>query len=105
MIEQVFKLTQGNERTVEKVILDENIHYMHMILNQGECLPEHFSNAKNVYITVVRGTLSATLNEQETHVYQAGTVLKIPFHTKMSLRNASKETLEFIVVKAPAPNC
>jgi quercetin dioxygenase-like cupin family protein len=45
-----------------------------MILNKGECLPEHFSNAKNVYITVVRGTLSATLNEQETHEYQAGTV-------------------------------
>lgn len=46
MIEQIFKLTQGNEKTVEKVIIDENIHYMHMILNKGECLPEHFSNAK-----------------------------------------------------------
>ena len=84
---------------------DENIHYMHMILNKGECLPEHFSNAKNVYITVVRGTLSATLNEQETHEYQAGTVLKVPVHTKMNLKNVSEETLEFIVVKAPAPNC
>ncbi|MDY6093766.1 MAG: cupin domain-containing protein, partial [Candidatus Enteromonas sp.] len=72
---------------------------------QGECLPEHFSNAENVYITIVCGTLSATLNEQETHEYQAGTVLKIPFHTKMNLRNLSEETLEFIVVKAPAPNC
>ena len=102
MIEQIFKLTQGNEKTVEKVIIDENIHYMHMILNKGECLPEHFSNAKNVYITVVRGTLSATLNEQETHEYQAGTVLKVPFHTKMNLKNVSEETLEFIVVKAPA---
>ena len=105
MIEQIFKLTQGNEKTIEKVIIDENIHYMHMILNKGECLPEHFSNAKNVYITVVRGTLSATLNEQETHEYQAGTVLKVPFHTKMNLKNVSEETLEFIVVKAPAPNC
>lgn len=105
MIEQIFKLTQGNEKTVEKVIIDENIHYMHMILNKGDCLPEHFSNAKNVYITVVRGTLSATLNEQETHEYQAGTVLKVPFHTKMNLKNVSDETLEFIVVKAPAPNC
>lgn len=105
MIEQIFTLTQGNEKTVEKVIIDENIHYMHMILNKGECLPEHFSNAKNVYITVVRGTLSATLNEQETHEYQAGTVLKVPFHTKMNLKNVSEETLEFIVVKAPAPNC
>lgn len=28
MIEQIFKLTQGNEKTVEKVIIDENIHYI-----------------------------------------------------------------------------
>ena len=34
MIEQIFKLTQGNEKIIEKVILDENIHYMHMILNK-----------------------------------------------------------------------
>ena len=66
MIEQIFKLTQGNEKTIEKVIIDENIHYMHMILNKDECLPEHFSNAKNVYITVVRGTLSATLAKFST---------------------------------------
>ena len=25
MIEQIFKLTQGNEKTVEKVIIDENM--------------------------------------------------------------------------------
>ena len=30
---------------------------------------------------------------------------KVPFHTKMNLKNVSEETLEFIVVKAPAPNC
>ena len=41
MIEQIFKLTQGNEKKVEKVIIDENIHYKHKILNKGECLPEH----------------------------------------------------------------
>ena len=28
MIEQIFKLTQGNEKTVEKAIIDENIHYI-----------------------------------------------------------------------------
>lgn len=36
MIEQIFKLTQGNEKTVEKVIIDENIHYMHMVYFQGK---------------------------------------------------------------------
>lgn len=103
MIEQVFSLAQGNEKTIEKVILDEDIHYMHMILNTGECLPEHFSNAKSVYMTVVRGRLSAQLGEQENHEYPAGTVLKIPFHTRMNIRNLHGDTLELIVVKAPAP--
>ena len=36
MIEQIFKLTQGNEQTVEKVIIDENIHNIHIILNKGK---------------------------------------------------------------------
>lgn len=103
MIEQIFQLTQGNTKTIEKVIMDEDIHYMHMILNQGECLPEHFSNAKSVYMTVVRGMLSAQLGEQAVHEYPAGTVLKIPFHTKMNIRNLHADTLELIVVKAPAP--
>lgn len=103
MIEQIFNLTRGDEKTIEKVIIDEDINYMHMILNKGEGLPEHFSNAKSVYMTVVRGTLSAVFAEQEVHVYPAGTVLKIPFHTKMNIKNLNDETLELIVVKAPAP--
>ena len=103
MVEQIYKLTQENKKTIEKIIMDENIHYMHMILNKGECLPEHFSNAKSVYMTVVRGRLSAKLGEQETHEYPAGTVLKIPFHTKMNICNNYDDTLELIVVKAPAP--
>ena len=104
MVEQIFNLTQGNEKTIEKVIIDENINYMHMILNKDEGLPEHFSNAKSVYMTVVRGTLSAGLDDQDVHEYKAGTVLKIPFHTKMNIRNLHDETLELIVVKAPAPS-
>lgn len=46
MIEQVYHLTQGNTKTIEKILMDDEIHYMHMILNKGEGLPEHFSNAK-----------------------------------------------------------
>ena len=54
MIEQIFKLAVGNEKVVEKVIFDDNLHYLHMVFNTGESLPEHFSNS-NVYMTVVRG--------------------------------------------------
>ncbi|MGI5822967.1 MAG: cupin domain-containing protein [Dethiobacteria bacterium] len=102
MIEQAFKLSLGNKKVVEKIVFDENVHYLHMVFNRGEGLPEHFSNS-NVYMTVVRGRLSIGLNEQEIHEYEAGTLLKIPFKTKMNVRNLHAETLELIVVKAPAP--
>ena len=102
MVEQVFKLSRENEKAVEKVIFDDNIHYLHMVFNKDEGLPEHFSNS-NVYMTVLRGKLSIRLDEQEVHEYEAGTLLKIPFQTKMNVKNLHNETLELIVVKAPAP--
>ena len=102
MVEQIFKLSRGNEKAVEKVIFDENIHYLHMVFNKGEGLPEHFSNS-NVYMTVVRGKLSIDLNDQDIHVYEAGTLLKIPYQTKMNVKNLNEETLELIIVKAPTP--
>jgi quercetin dioxygenase-like cupin family protein len=102
MVEQIFCLSRGNEKAVEKVIFDENLHYLHMVFNKIEGLPEHFSNS-NVYMTVVRGKLSIGLNDQEIHEYEAGTLLKIPFQTKMNVKNLNEETLELIVVKAPAP--
>ena len=102
MVEQVFELAKGNEKAVEKVLFDENVHYLHMIFNKEEGLPEHFSNS-NVYMTVIRGKLSIGLNDQDIHEYEAGTLLKIPFQTKMNVKNLHFEILEVIVVKAPAP--
>ena len=102
MIEQIFKLTKGNDKTIERLIADENINYNHMILGQGERLPEHFSNS-TVYMTVVRGSVSIGLGDQNMHKYEAGTILKIPVDTKMKVTNEDEDTLELIVIKAPAP--
>lgn len=102
MIEKIYALSRSDEKAVEKVLFDENVHYLHMVFNKGEGLPEHFSNS-HVYMTVVRGTLSIGLNEQDVHDYDAGTLLKIPFQTKMNVRNTHDATLELIIVKAPAP--
>lgn len=102
MIEKTFEISTGNERSIEKVIQDENIHYIHMIFGKDEGLPEHFSNSV-VYMTVVRGTLSIGLDDQKIHKYEAGSVLKIPFQTKMNVGNKDADVLELIVVKAPAP--
>ncbi len=102
MVEQVFQLSRGNEKAVEKVLFDENVHYLHMVFNKNEGLPEHLSNS-NVYMTVIRGRLSIGLDDLDIHEYEAGTLLKIPFQTKMNVKNLHDETLELIVVKAPAP--
>lgn len=56
MIEQIYQIATGDEKAVEKVIMDDNIHYIHIVFNKEEGLPEHFSNS-NVYMTVVRGKL------------------------------------------------
>jgi len=85
MVEKVFKLKSGDDKVVEKVVMDENIHYMHMIFGKDQGLPEHYANS-NLYMTVFRGKLSIQLDEEEPNEYDAGTLLK-----------------EIIVVKAPAP--
>ncbi len=102
MIEQIFQMTQGNKGAIEKIIADENVHFNHMILGKSEGLPEHFSNS-NVYMVVVRGLLSIGLDEQEIHEYATGTVLKIPKGIQMNVKNLHDDTVELIVIKAPAP--
>ncbi len=102
MIEKEYTLAKTDDKAVEKVVFDENLNYLHMVFPKGEGLPEHYSNS-NVYMTVLRGRLSIGLDDQEIHEYGAGTLLKIPFQTKMNVRNQNEEVLELIVVKAPAP--
>jgi len=41
--------------------------------------------------------------EQEIHQYEAGTIFKIPFNIKTSVKNHNEQVLELIIVKAPAP--
>ena len=54
-------------------------------------------------MTVLRGVLSIGLDDQEIHDYEAGTLLKIPFNTKMNVKNLRSDVTELIIVKAPAP--
>ena len=103
MIEEVFKYSTGDDKAVERIIMDEHVNYIHMVFNNGQGLPEHLSNS-NVYMNVIRGTLSIELGDQEEQRYEKGSLLKIPINIKMNVRNKDDETLELIVVKAPAPD-
>ena len=102
MIEKTFKLSDNTQKVIEPVIKDENLHYMHMVLPNGEGLPVHTTNA-NVYMTVVSGELSISLAGSEFNNYPERTVLKIPQGIEMNARNNSSETLELIVIKSPSP--
>ena len=99
MIEQVFRYTTSDNKTLERVVQDEAVHVNHMVLPRGEGFPEHVANA-NVYMTVLRGQLLLRLGEQEIHEYQRGDVLKIPKGTNMKGENHEEETVELLVVKS-----
>lgn len=102
MLEEIYKYSTTDDKVVEKLIMDDHVNYIHMVFGHGEGMPEHYSNS-NVYMNVIRGTLSLQLDDQEVHTYVKGTLLQIPFNTKMNVSNKNESALELIVVKAPAP--
>ncbi|MGI6701186.1 MAG: cupin domain-containing protein [Christensenellales bacterium] len=99
---KIYKMTDSNNKLIERVIIDENIHYNHMILPSKEALPVHTTNS-NVYMTVLRGTLTISLDNNESESYERGTIINIPKGVEMFARNENEEVLEITVVKAPAP--
>lgn len=102
MIEKKYTFTFSDEKTVERVVSDDNADINHMILPKGDSLPEHYTNS-NIYMIIVHGNISLQLDDQEEHIYPAGSIIAIPYKTKMKAYNNCDEVLEFFVVKAPSP--
>ncbi len=102
MIEKVFNYSQDYNNRIEKVISDENLQFIHMVFIKDDGLPEHYSNA-TLYMNVLRGNLSISLDDEDVKVYVAGTVLKIKKGVRMNVKNFHDDILEIIVIKVPAP--
>lgn len=102
MLEKVYDFSVLDAKNIERVIDDDNVAINHMTLTKGTGLPEHYSNS-NVYMIIVRGTLTLKLDEQEVERYAAGQIVNIPYHVKMNANNSDEEVLEFFVVKSPNP--
>ncbi|MPM66717.1 hypothetical protein SDC9_113628 [bioreactor metagenome] len=102
MIETVHSYSLDDEKKVEKIIDADEVMINHMIFPKGAGLPEHFSNS-NVYMTILRGTLTLQLGEQEAQHYPQGSIINIPYNTKMNVSNAHDEVMEMFVIKAPNP--
>lgn len=90
------------EKYVERIVSDEHAEINHMVLPQGDAMLLHNTNA-NVYMVVLHGSVTLTLNDEAPVSYPAGTLLNIPYNTKMLAENTHPEVLEFFVIKAPHP--
>jgi quercetin dioxygenase-like cupin family protein len=102
MIEKQFIYTLSQEKVIEKLIEDDNVAINHMILRKAEALPLHRANS-NVYMIVARGEVTLALDEQEPHAYPAGSIVLIPYQTRMDVSNQGEALLELFVVKSPSP--
>gem|GEM_PF-68127 len=102
LLEKIYEFYTGNEKTIERIVNDGNIHLNHMVFKEGEGFSEHYSNS-NVYMIVARGTVSLRLAEQETIEYERGSIINIPYNVKMNGMNKHGETLALFIVKAPNP--
>jgi quercetin dioxygenase-like cupin family protein len=103
MVEKLYNFAlEKGEKLIERVISDNNADINHAVLPNGECLPEHYSNS-HVYLIVVKGTITLQLNDENSRSYPTGSIVNIPYKTKMNVSNAHSEVLEFFIVKAPSP--
>lgn len=102
MLEKIFDYSVLDTKNIERIVDDENVNINHIVLTKDTGLPEHYSNS-NVYLIVVRGTMSIKLGDQETQRYTKGKILNIPYNVKMNINNFDEKILEFFVLKSPNP--
>lgn len=98
----IYAFSRADSKAIERIVDSDNVAINHMVLPAGEALPEHSANS-NVYMIVVRGELTLRLDGQEGLVYGAGTIVSIPYLTRMHPVNKGDEVLELFVIKAPGP--
>lgn len=102
-MEKLYPFNQSKTKLVEKIIDDEVAMINHMILNYQDALPEHYANS-NVYMIIIRGEITLELADRPSVSYPQGSIVNIPYQTKMNVSNQNQEQLEFFVVKAPSPS-
>ncbi len=102
MLEKLYKFTVSDNKTIEKIVDVKHVAINHMILNKDDRLPLHHTNS-DVHMIVARGEISMKLNEQQMHSYKAGSIIEIPYGTKMDAFNNGTDIVELFVVKSPSP--
>jgi len=102
MIEKIIRFTIPQKKVIEQLVGDDEVMINHIALGKGETVPIHFSDS-NVYLIIVQGTITVRFDEQEPNHHASGSIVQVPFHTKMNISNTQDELGEFFIIKAPHP--
>jgi len=102
MIEKSIPFTIPTMKVIEQLVGNDEVMINHIALGKGDVVPIHYSDS-NVYLIVVQGTITFIFDEQEAHHHKRGSIVQVPFHTKMDIRNTHDELGEFFIIKAPHP--
>jgi predicted 3-demethylubiquinone-9 3-methyltransferase (glyoxalase superfamily)/quercetin dioxygenase-like cupin family protein len=100
--EKLYPYTLSDEKTVEIFLNDDNCTIGHVILKPGDALPEH-STDSNVYLLVVRGELTLSMNKNKIRNFSRGAVANVPFGILLGMSNSSGEVMELFAFKSPNP--
>ena len=102
MLEKIIPFTTPQNKVIEQLVGDDEVMINHIALEKGDAVPIHHSDS-NVYIIIVQGTITFIFDEQEPTHYKIGSIVQVPFHTKMNISNTHDELGEFFIIKAPHP--
>ena len=61
-----------------RVVDNKELMLVHLQLKSGEQIPSHDHKGREVYFTMVKGTVEVALDDTEVHRISAGTVLHFP---------------------------
>lgn len=102
MLEKLYPFTIPQKKVIEQLVGDDEVMINHIALEKGDTVPIHFSDS-NVYLIIVGGTITFIFDDQEANHHKKGSIVKVPFHTRMNISNTHDELGEFFIIKAPHP--
>ena len=102
MVEKLYPYSVTDENIVEIFLNDENCTMGHVVLKPGEELTEHLTDS-NVYLLVVRGELTVSLDQAKSKTFGRGAVVNLPFGILLGMKNSSENVMELFAFKSPNP--
>ncbi len=92
---------QKEGRKVCVLVEEPYLQVNRVCLEPGGAVPRHKANSNvALYVLCGEGTLSV---DEESERMDVKKLFRVPFGASMDIRNASKDRLEFLVIKAPHP--